>query len=647
MPRFLTTYLESRTPAWARALGPDGVRRAHVLLIVSVLLQSQALAFGVLYLAIGAAKPALFLMVIGLCLVSLPLVLARRPRLAVHWVSLLVLVALDGLSWWTGGIEAPALWWTVLLPVLATLAGGRAFGVPWLLLAAANAVGFAVLGELGIAGENVLPRWALPPVEVAGISLLGFAVWAVAQVHETTRVEMVRAVAATNEGLRRVLDNVGQGFLMADAHGVMSEARSAVLYTWFGDPRPGEPLWAWIGRGDERFAAWLQIAWEAVFEGVMPVEVTVDQLPRRLERGGRVYSLAWRPVGDEPTALLVIVSDLTAEVEGHHTEQLLRERTGLLERLRRDPIGLLQFYDECERLLASLDDRATDPRLALHTLKGNCSVYGLQSVADQCHRVETAAIEAGGHASDADLDALRLAWMEIIAPTQDLLREERARVVVPKADLFALERAVAQMVPHDQLAAMLENWRYERTADALQRLAERAEALARRLGKPVPRVVLDDHGLRVDPRRWAGVWQAMIHVVRNAIDHGIEAPDVRVAAGKAPVATLQFATSFQAGAMVVSVEDDGRGVDWARVAAIAAERGMPHASLQDLEAVLFANGVSTRDEVTEFSGRGVGLGALLQAAQALGGELRVQSTTGCGTTVRVIVPEDDVRRMAA
>lgn len=647
VPPFLTAYLESWTPAWARAEGPEGVRRAHIVLIFSLILQTQAITFSLLYFGLGIPTLALFLAVVGLSVLSLPGVLAWRPRFAVHWLLLHVLVALDGLSWWTGGSEAPALWWTVLLPVLATLAGGKALGGPWLLVTALNAAGFSGLHLAGVEGENVLSHTALQVVEAAGISFLAVVVWAVARVHETTREEMVQAVATTNAGLRRVLDNVGQGFVMADARGVMHEARSAVLLPWFGAPHPGEPLWAWLGRGDARFAGWLELAWEAVFDGVMPVEVGVDQLPRRLERDGRVYGLVWRPVGDAPTALLVVVTDLTSEVEAHRTEQLLRERTGLLERLRRDPAGLLQFYDEGERLLASLDDPAVDPRLALHTLKGNASVFGLPSVAEACHDVETALAEAPGSRSAVELDGVRRAWVEIMAPTQELIREERARVVVSKADLFVLERAIAQHTPHDQLAALLLTWRYERTADALQRLADRAEFLARRLGKPVPRVVVADHGLRVEPARWAAVWQAMIHAVRNAIDHGIEEPEVRVAAGKSPVATLHFATRLHAGAMVVSVEDDGCGVDWARVAAIAAERGMPHASLQDLEAVLFASGVSTRSEVTEMSGRGVGLGALRDAARALGGELSVQSTTGCGTTVRVIVPEEGARRLAA
>jgi two-component system, chemotaxis family, sensor kinase CheA len=81
----------------------------------------------------------------------------------------------------------------------------------------------------------------------------------------------------------------------------------------------------------------------------------------------------------------------------------------------------------------------------------------------------------------------------------------------------------------------------------------------------------------------------------------------------------------------IEVSDDGRGIDWSRLAARAAESGLPHATHQDLVAALFSDGISTRDDVTEVSGRGTGLAAVRQACEALTGQVTVRSEAG-GTT---------------
>lgn len=92
----------------------------------------------------------------------------------------------------------------------------------------------------------------------------------------------------------------------------------------------------------------------------------------------------------------------------------------------------------------------------------------------------------------------------------------------------------------------------------------------------------------------------------------------------------------------VSLSDDGRGIDWEAVAARAAARGLPHETESDLVAALFADGVSTRTTVTEFSGRGVGLGALRDACASIGAELGVRSVRGEGTRIEVLAPHATV-----
>jgi two-component system chemotaxis sensor kinase CheA len=123
--------------------------------------------------------------------------------------------------------------------------------------------------------------------------------------------------------------------------------------------------------------------------------------------------------------------------------------------------------------------------------------------------------------------------------------------------------------------------------------------------------------------------------VRNAIDHGIETADERAAAGKSATGLLILRTSLKAGRLSLEVEDEGRGIDWERVATAARTRGLPTETQRDLEMALFHDDLSTRETATDTSGRGVGLSAVREVCAATEGEVLISSMPGRGTTFRL------------
>jgi len=136
----------------------------------------------------------------------------------------------------------------------------------------------------------------------------------------------------------------------------------------------------------------------------------------------------------------------------------------------------------------------------------------------------------------------------------------------------------------------------------------------------------------------------LTHLVRNAIDHGIESPADRVAAGKAAMGVLTLRAYHAGGQVFVEVADDGKGVDADRVAAKAVERGLRTSEqiavmpLPDLLQLLFLPGFSTADVVTNVSGRGVGMDVVRTKIEAIGGTVEVESTPGRGTVWRLRIP---------
>ena len=401
-----------------------------------------------------------------------------------------------------------------------------------------------------------------------------------------------RELDERNRGMRLVLDNVDQGFLTIDPHGALASERSSIVDRWFGAPEPGERLTGYIGRHAPEFATWLELGLESLRDGFLPPELCFAQLPTRFTAGASTYDVAYSPIqrDDELQRILVIVSDVTEHITRERAEREQREIVALFQRITADRAGFDEFIDEANDLVASIATPG-DPvveRRTIHTLKGNCGIYGLDSYAAECHHLETELAE-----SSAPLDAA-------------------------------------------QRARLADAWRTTN-----QRLANHAINLARRLGKGDLDIAITDDGIRLDTAVWAPFWAAMVHVVRNAVDHGIEPPEVRAATAKPARPKLSFSATRARGRLLIAVADDGRGIDWEEVRVRARAVGLPAESQADLERAIFADGLSTATVATDTSGRGVGMSALRDAVAARGGTIEVESTPGRGVTIRYRFPEAD------
>lgn len=133
----------------------------------------------------------------------------------------------------------------------------------------------------------------------------------------------------------------------------------------------------------------------------------------------------------------------------------------------------------------------------------------------------------------------------------------------------------------------------------------------------------------------------LTHLIRNSLDHGIELPDLRIAAGKSPVGTITLKAYHQGGNIVIEVGDDGAGLPRAKILAKAKEKGLPVSDQmtdQEIFNLIFEAGFSTADQVTDVSGRGVGMDVVRRNIQAMGGRVEIDSMLGIGTRMTVRLP---------
>jgi two-component system chemotaxis sensor kinase CheA len=475
----------------------------------------------------------------------------------------------------------------------------------------------------------------------------------IAQIRESAREEQSRLetlveartaeLFARNDDMRRVLDNVGQGFFTLDRAGQISRERSAVLETWFGPAPKSGSFVDYLGAIDGAFAEWFAVSWESVLAGELPLEVTLDQLPKRFSCSGRQFELEYRPVlgeGGELERVVVVLSDVTAALDGARAETDEREATRLFTRLIADRAGFLEFFAEAHALVESIQ---TEPNAAislsrsLHTLKGNAALYGIDTLAELCHGLEDRLAQEGTLA-EADIRLLVTRWSALSTKVRTLVGDERNGIEIDDAAYREVLAAVERGVARPQLREMMLAWRLEPTEVRLRRIAEQAEALALRLGKGPISVRIESNQLRLAPERFSTFWSATVHVLRNAIDHGLEPAAERSLRNKPPSGGLILRTRLQGDTFAVEFSDDGRGIAWDVVKRNAAALGLATGTQAELVQALFADGLSTRDTVTDISGRGIGLGAARRACQELGGTVEVESEAGRGTTVRFVWP---------
>ena len=167
--------------------------------------------------------------------------------------------------------------------------------------------------------------------------------------------------------------------------------------------------------------------------------------------------------------------------------------------------------------------------------------------------------------------------------------------------------------------------------------------LSRSMGKRV-QLKIEGEDTEIDRALVEKLNECLVHLVRNAIDHGIEPPDERIAAGKPPEGLIEISASQSEGSVIVVVRDDGRGIDPNKIRRKAIERGLlteeQASSLSDDEAIqfIFRSGFSTKEEVSEVSGRGVGMDAVKNAMEQIGGTIDLHSQIGAGTTVTLRLP---------
>ncbi|RMR74445.1 Sensor histidine kinase/response regulator [Pseudomonas savastanoi pv. fraxini] len=265
-------------------------------------------------------------------------------------------------------------------------------------------------------------------------------------------------------------------------------------------------------------------------------------------------------------------------------------------------------------------------------LAGMQRLKRLQSSSDRA--LEVLGASFGEEGPPADVQKALEDARNLLSQAQQVLVQQTAEL-----DEFGWQSAQRAQLLYDTALAC----RMRPFADVLNGQARMVRDLGRELGKQV-RLQIEGEKTQVDRDVLEKLDAPLTHLLRNAVDHGIESPEKRAASGKDPEGLIRLQASHQAGLLVVELSDDGGGVDLERLRQSIVERKLSPAetaaqlSEEELLSFLFLPGFSMRDKVTQISGRGVGLDAVQHMVRQMHGSVELQQWTGEGSRFRIEMP---------
>lgn len=390
----------------------------------------------------------------------------------------------------------------------------------------------------------------------------------------------------------------------------------------------------------------------------------VKEMVIKLEDREKILELDWDPIlndNGEVDKLMVTVRDVTAlkALEAAAEEQK-RELEIIGEILAVDARKFSEFISsseefikECREVISAHTTKDLDVIAKLfrniHTVKGNARTYGLSHVTNVVHEVESTYdnLRKDEEAvwNQADLLQELAGAEEIVAKYAYVFRDKLGREgeassgitldpVRVASWLDSIHQITSADLPSQIKGVVSEAYRMLISIDAkpvslvISDVIESAKSLAKQLDKGEPNIVINDGNIFIEKDAHGMLNNIFMHVFRNAMDHGIEKPEERLAKGKKAEGTISLNVDLDGHFANLSVRDDGRGLAISRIYKMAVEKGIydanaPKPAAKEIANLIFASGFSTADAVTDVSGRGVGMDAVKGFLEKDGGSIEV------------------------
>lgn len=478
-------------------------------------------------------------------------------------------------------------------------------------------------------------------------------------------------VAGRTAAIKELMDNSGQGFLSFGKEYNVHKECSNACQVFFNQPIVGENALQLIFPDNISSTKDL---FDFVFSGTSSLDLLLDLLPKEIVVGERTLAIEfrWIPAQNKTgnNRIMVILTNITRAKKLEEQLKEDKKRNEMIIKIVTDQEGFVQFMEDTNQLFQSIErnlncplDNIDSKKLFrdFHTIKGGTASYNMTEIAEKAHQAEHCLGDLCKGISGANQSLIQqlkqetesikttfkhtVEEMEQFLPKEAISTKGHSFLKIPLEKLDSLESTLSKHNQlNDEIQQIINNLRKQPISNILNRYASVARELATKLGKTIE-VVVKGESTEITYKKYDSLFSSLIHLIRNSVDHGIETQDIREMLGKPEKGTLEINAFNDSGYFHLIITDDGGGIDCEKVKQIAFEKQIitttqrDNLNFEDSLKLIFSPGFSTKEEVTDISGRGVGLDAVNAVIAELNGTISISSEIEKGTSFKISIPE--------
>ena len=473
---------------------------------------------------------------------------------------------------------------------------------------------------------------------------------------------------SANKFLQAMMNSLGQGLLVFNQEGVCLPNYTKACEVIFETKPHGKKFWEIVPVAEDKVSqvkTWV----EGIFKEMIPFDCYAPLGPKSFfNKQGKYVELEYYCMRDDDEAIegvVAVATDHTKAWEANAQVEREKKHAQMIIKMISNKEQFINFITDARSMVAKLQEELEQPvdeielkRIfnALHSIKGGAGLYLMSDIEEMAHKYE----DQLSTLKEMSIDQLSMALAEVKDNVNDLaVQMERffseCRVflgdVVVDGDkrvdisLGRLRNFSSQLAHIGVLKNIKKNFDDEFLTrpilEYFQGYEDMMQMLAQKFAKQLGEINFINGGLRVDPLYYSELFAVMVHAFRNAVDHGIEDPEERERNHKTPGGNILI--EFERNRieekdwLFITVNDDGKGIDPDKIRSKLPSQASDEDDHQVMQHI-FDSGLSTAERITDVSGRGVGMNAILEVAEQMGGIAEVFSTPGKGTRLVVKVP---------
>lgn len=476
--------------------------------------------------------------------------------------------------------------------------------------------------------------------------------------------------------IKNILDNAGEGFFTFGDDLIIDEECSSECAKIFGKEISGIKFSSLIfPDGDERDYLELMLVRTLHEKKDYKKEIYLPLLPNEKVINEKYIKLDYKIIIESKKSaepiFMVILTDIT---EKRFLENKMEAESKVLKMVVKavtnynDFIKFIRDYEHfCKtKILEILDSDSSLQNIVfelfrtIHTFKGSFGQMNMVNIAQKLHTFETKLSEININLGTITLEEFKIfisefnisEWLkEDINILNEILGEEyfihKKALTIDQTKLLQIENNLTGLLTPTQLDIVLpqlRELRYRPFKELLKTYPQFVSKLSERLKKPMNPIEVRGKDVLVDSDKFHDFSVSLVHVFRNIMDHGIEEINERISMGKNEAGNIKCNIKLDKDNIMLIITDDGKGIDINNIKQIAVEKNIFDTqtidSLKDNEILhlIFKDGFTTKDKVSELSGRGVGLAVVMQEIEKLNGKVRVNTKLGAGTEFHFLLP---------